>query len=587
MAGSKKSADKSIEDAFEERLLERLDSDNQDEQVGTRLLEKHYARQAQLQRALMPKLSKQQLAAFEQAKRKHRETRERQAQAGERTLTPALQAEKAAAIEMFSTRNGFYEALSEQVLPQLVRLQTPQGVGSGFFQHTNWLVSNAHVIPDAKNLSETRIIDFQGQSLRLNAELAFHRPFNKDNAPDIVIAKTGSRNASNTRGLPVDFNGDEATKKTLKFYLYFDPTQEELTPVVSFLEDDSLSEPSTYPMIYASQDGSEPPFGSSGAPILEARVALAGKTPQWQFRVLGAVYARCSSEWYASYSNKRVIAPQNLSLLCAIPVLPDFEQIRKSILIKQDEINRSIEIIKLCSNSVKFSERVRSEQLNLNRLLKEIDQNINLFKDGVTSLKIDLPEGLEKLVRSNEELLNMTEAQAQLLKSRQERETREQLVREDKKKKEEELVRLREAIAFTANPFTAKFETDHVSDQSKESLKKTQERVAANRSYGAEQGEKTSSVMRFSTKEAKKELEKMGNALKSDDLVKTPEGYQIKQGFMKTTEQSYPISSVGVHFSRPGRRKVDKDSSRAIQKAEIAPKIENGALKIHHFSKTT
>ena len=483
-------------------------------------------------------------------------------------------------------QSGFYEALSEQVLPQLVKLQTPQGIGNGFFQHTNWLVSNAHVIPDTKNLSETTIIDFQGQSRSLKTELAFHRPFDKNNAPDIVIVKTESRNAGTAKSLPVHFNGDEATGKTLKFYLYFDPAQEKPTPVVSFLQENPLSKPSTYPIIYASQDGSEPPFGCSGAPILEARVALAGKTPQWQFRVLGTVYARCSSEWYASYVNKRIIVPQDLSLLCAIPVLPDFEQIRTSILIKQDEIKRSLEIINLCSNSKKLLAQVRNEQLRLDGLLKEINNNINLFKEGITSLKIDLPEGLEKLVRSNEELLEMTKVQAQQL-DRAEREKREQLIREEEKKKEEELARLREAVASTSNPFTAKFEKDHVSDQSTESLISTQERVAQARSYATEDGKKTSSIMRLSREAGKTELEKIANALKASDLVKTSEGFQIKHGIMQTTEQSYPISSVGVHFSRPGRRKVDKDSARAIQKAEIAPKIENGALKIHHFNKAT
>ena len=52
MPGSSKSKPKSsIEDVFEQQLLEAAGAEDQDEQASAQLLERHYTRQAQLLKA--------------------------------------------------------------------------------------------------------------------------------------------------------------------------------------------------------------------------------------------------------------------------------------------------------------------------------------------------------------------------------------------------------------------------------------------------------------------------------------------------------------------------------------------------------
>lgn len=295
----------------------------------------------------------------------------------------------------FTNKIGLNEAIKSQIFPTLVTIRTCNGrVGTGFFQHSEWLVSNAHVIPAREILDEgIEVIDYQTNTLTLEAETSYHRPFDKHTAPDLVIIKTKSRSEGNISGLKANFFLNEGHNETYLFYIDIANAYE-----IKFLR--LRSQIGKYPLIYECEDGSIPREGSSGSPIFEARLyGSRNSSLLWEFKVVSALYARCSSEWYNSYGEIRTsIVPSNTKLVCAIPVIQDFNQILSILLIEQDII-RAQQMIAVGDNSKDSIIKLKlKEQLQIAQM-KEIERNLRIerFERGDSTLDILLPEGLEKL----------------------------------------------------------------------------------------------------------------------------------------------------------------------------------------------
>lgn len=301
--------------------------------------------------------------------------------------------------KIFSEKIGLDEAIKRKIFPALVTIKTKNGIfGVGFFQHSEWLVSNAHVIPSREILdSEVEVIDHQANTLTLIAKSSYHRPSNRDDSPDAVIINTSFRYEGNSKCLPTQFSGDEGYAERYTFYVNLNANN--LNDfAIKFLR--LLSKKNTYPFIYECEDGSEPQPGCSGSPIIEARVTE-GKNPQWQFRVIGILYARCSANWYnANSAIATELVNDNIRLICAIPIIQDFSQILQTIILPSLHADREKQMAFASKSlddpqgeidSKKYSKMSQeSEKLSKAGLAK--------FEDGDSSLNIDLPDGLEKLL---------------------------------------------------------------------------------------------------------------------------------------------------------------------------------------------
>jgi len=303
----------------------------------------------------------------------------------------------AKAKEMFVQRRGLFEAVQQHITPALVSFTTYNGtVGTGFFQLTLWLVSNSHVVPSADLLGASRVSDIHGKLLEVDIKESFHRPIDRATSPDIAIVNIAERTDGNRSCLPTQFNGDEGFSATYLFYVDLQLLADK-KPVVRPLK--QLSKPGQYPTIYECEDGTEPQPGSSGSPIIEARVIL-GDKPKWQFRVTGILYARCSSEWCNQNLQLKPATTQGKKLVCAIPTANDFDQIL-GILRTRETASRYGKMAQLRTTHFKsdYDRKKAKEEYQASRRNKEQAlHKLGCYLLGDTELDIALPEGLEKLL---------------------------------------------------------------------------------------------------------------------------------------------------------------------------------------------
>ncbi len=296
----------------------------------------------------------------------------------------------------FENKKDLAEEVKKEIIPALVQIITKNGtIGTGFFQYSEWLVSNAHIIPAKEVLDEgAQIVDYELNELALYADSSYHRPSDNAISPDIVIVKTHSRSGTNHKCLPTQFTDDKPFEKSYIFYVdvnWNDPNNSE----IKFLH--LRSKPNTYPLIYQCEGKNQPQPGNSGTPIIEARVIL-GREPKWQFRIIGALYARCSSNWYNQSNVVTSLVAPDTKLVCAIPIRQDLLQILKTLHLDEEAIR--------FQQMASASERLRDAQgkRDVKKYSAMSQESIQIkqlelkkFESGESPLNIALPDGLEKL----------------------------------------------------------------------------------------------------------------------------------------------------------------------------------------------
>lgn len=279
---------------------------------------------------------------------------------------------------LFANKTNLAIQIARDIFPALVGIETACGrVGMGFFQHERWLVSNAHVIKHRSEIDEGIVLKrSDGTECLLDAEQAYHRPWESVVSPDIVVVNTRVTHAvipSNPLSL------DNMHPTVYYFYVDLDFQVHYLVPVSVAHE---------LPMRFQSLDGHIPQLGCSGTPIFSAKMTL-GKSPNWRFFTIGALYARCSVS-----SSLETTAFH----ICAVPIVQEFEQIRTILIALESSIryqHRATYRALLGDSQQTVVENKMSEQERALAL-----QGIQAFEAGHSILEIDLPEGLEKLAKN-------------------------------------------------------------------------------------------------------------------------------------------------------------------------------------------
>ncbi|HVY53676.1 MAG TPA: hypothetical protein VHA13_04080, partial [Gammaproteobacteria bacterium] len=128
-----------------------------------------------------------------------------------------------------------------------------------------------------------------------------------------------------------------------------------------------------------------------------ARV-IAGKQHQWQFRVIGVLYARCSASWYNESSIKTQIVANDKKLVCAIPIQQEFSQIL-AIIFQLEAATRNKLMTAACTSlgdEKAINDAIRYSAIS-SKNEDEAKAKIKKFEAGDSPLNIQLPDGLEKL----------------------------------------------------------------------------------------------------------------------------------------------------------------------------------------------
>jgi len=284
--------------------------------------------------------------------------------------------------DIFDKRQKLRESIENEIFPCVVSLVTNRGViGSGFFQHSEWLVSNAHVLPCLEVLEDSRLIDFRYYQSPLEVKRAFHRPSEIETSPDIVVINGNSREESNNKCIPMDFTMDNDCGGRIFFYVYFNI--ERHIHEIKYLIPHSRT--NAYPMVYECEDGMEPLPGCSGAPVIEARLLVGVHKNEWQFRTIGIIYARFPS-------------PNGRKLACTIPIKQDFKQILETIIHPEMFAERDNQMAYACKY-IRDSDSTKDMHIaSAEGHVVQAHLGLKEFEAGKTILNIELPKGLEKLL---------------------------------------------------------------------------------------------------------------------------------------------------------------------------------------------
>ena len=288
--------------------------------------------------------------------------------------------------KMFITKDGLMDAIKSKIIPCVVSIRTNEGtkIGTGFFQHQRWLVSNAPVLSDEHVISSATLTDFQSKTIQIISAQNFPRP-NQQGIPDITVVNIESD--ATQKCLPTTFSNNEAYTDLTAFYVYFNQSTQEYK--IEFLEP---VDKNSFPLRY--QPKENPQHGCSGSPLIEARVIL-GKEPKWQFRTAGTVYAKRIT----SYSSS-----QSLDKLLAIPVCYDFKQILKIIQLRGLTL-RCTQMIEVCDSLAKDQQTQGLKQKLISQYDLYYQKAEQLFKEylsGKTEISIDSLEDDELLVKQLE-----------------------------------------------------------------------------------------------------------------------------------------------------------------------------------------
>ncbi len=302
-----------------------------------------------------------------------------------------LRTEKAQ--EFFKNLDSLSFAITHHVLPAIAIINNGR-IGTAFYQGPTWIVTNAHVAPSRDDLQDWRLLNWNNDVTSPVVKRSFHRQERPD-MPDLVIIEIEDNEHNSHPILQTKFSDDEALDEILTFYIDHDLE-------IKFLK--KTSGENLYPLMYECLDGSSPQPGTSGSPILEARVVIS-REPFWQFKVVGALYARCAPNDKEKSSNSHAnsffeSAPKMPTMfVCAIPVIQDFDQLL-GLLNTLSEAERYYESAKA---SATFSDKKGQEDEK--RYLTLTDITLQLankgfleYQQGQSPLSIDLPDGLEKLL---------------------------------------------------------------------------------------------------------------------------------------------------------------------------------------------
>lgn len=283
----------------------------------------------------------------------------------------------------FQTRDGLEDAIRAEIFPCVVSIVTNRGTtGSGFYQYSEWLMSNAHVVPSFEILAESSLLDFSSnQTPLLGANRAFYRPSNMSTSPDVVIINGNLRENGNNKCLPMNFSGDGDLGKRIVFYAFFN--HETKKHQINYLK--PYSNAGSFPMVYECEDGVEPRPGCSGSPVIAARLLVGGREVKWQFETVGVVYARCLSR-------------DNKQLVCAIPVSQEFKQILETVLHPELHAERAGQMAYASTKVIDGTKKSAKYQSDSEVYAGLASRGLRKFEAGKTMLNIELPDGLEKLL---------------------------------------------------------------------------------------------------------------------------------------------------------------------------------------------
>jgi hypothetical protein len=299
-----------------------------------------------------------------------------------------------AANVMFANKESLESAIQREIYPCIVSIETASGYGTGFFQYSEWLISNAHVIPSKDVLAGASFTDYQSALIELNVDESYHRPCFAS-APDLVIIKAKKPPESSNKCLPYTFSGDDSSGQTLFFYVNINSYTSSYE--INYLHQLSHS---SLPLVFACSEDKTPMPGASGAPIIEARVIL-DRTPQWQFKVVGALYARCSAAWYSTTFNDTAHYSESAKLVCAIPVKNDLLQILQLLFAKQSADRAGAMASAAASLHDEQAEHDRIKCLREQDVANQaVADGLKKFESGASPLCILLPDGLETLAGS-------------------------------------------------------------------------------------------------------------------------------------------------------------------------------------------
>ncbi|MGV3740217.1 MAG: hypothetical protein ACO1N3_02865 [Gammaproteobacteria bacterium] len=274
--------------------------------------------------------------------------------------------------DMFMQRKDLLTSIERQLFPSVVLIELSHGRnGMGFFRHDNWLVSNAHVIHSQDEIIEgLRIKKHDGTERFLDVKQGFYRPWESVLSPDLVVLNTEGTHPGVV--LP-NFSSEEAHPE--KYFFYID-TDFQIHFLIPFSEHDVM------PIRFICEDGHIPEFGCSGSPIFSADVTLTTKPLKWRFAVVGAIYARCALD----------------QSLCGISIDEEFDQIRQIILSTEQAIRYTQ--MSSCSSSIGDEHQTRILETLAQQEQQLRAAGILRFNAGHSALRIELPEGLERLAKN-------------------------------------------------------------------------------------------------------------------------------------------------------------------------------------------
>ena len=287
--------------------------------------------------------------------------------------------------KMFGDIVSLKDAIKKEILHSIVSIRTNYGViGTGFFYHGDWLVSNAHVLPTREVIVGGGLQTKNGL-IELKPIESFHRPHELHTSPDIVIVHDESVGFS--KGLKqISRNHSKVSKHY--FYAYYNHStgEHEIRHIKKIKQNKE-----EFPLKFKPADDVEPQKGCSGAPIIEAFINTDGSEPKWVFQVIGVVYARCLS-----------LDEDDIKLICGIPVDEEFDKILNILYSRSTSTRFSqMALAHKARGYPEDLEKIREYEEKTKEENEEILKKIKSIEAGATSLYITLPEGLEKLYGSD------------------------------------------------------------------------------------------------------------------------------------------------------------------------------------------
>jgi hypothetical protein len=271
----------------------------------------------------------------------------------------------------FDSQVGFADAVDAEIKPCIQELAIADRKGTTFYFGSNWISSNSHVVA---SLEELAIASLAGEGLAGDVFSGFFRPKVLGDYPDIMVANISDN--SDNKSIPILwFSLSECHAESLTFYIdIYD--RENPVKLLNKIEDAKSGL-----LAYRQADGKNPEPGTSGSPIVEARLVITKKDspPQWVFALQGVLFA---------------YQKETLNVY-AVELGKDLEQIRQKMLFKKQEQERAQELGKAAINlginpACFWSDAAKAEASH--------DKELVCYNEGVGASIIDLPDNLVPLL---------------------------------------------------------------------------------------------------------------------------------------------------------------------------------------------